>query len=97
MRPKKQGVHIPKEFKPIVQLAWKLVIFVIGMSILIFGIVLFFTPGPAILVIPIGLTVLATQFIWARKLLKQLKKGIHEMKEMLPRSKETKSRLARKK
>jgi uncharacterized protein (TIGR02611 family) len=92
----KSKVHIPKDFQPILQLAWKLVIFVLGMSILIFGIVLFFTPGPAILVIPIGLTILATQFIWARKLLKQLKKGIHEMKEMLPSSKGTKPRRPRK-
>ena len=96
MSPRKQKMHIPKEFQPILQLAWKLVIFVIGGSIVLFGIVLFFTPGPAILVIPVGLTILATQFIWARKLLKQLNKGIHEMKELLPHPKGTKPRPARK-
>ena len=96
MSTRKPKVHIPKEFQPIIRLAWKLVIFVIGMSVLIFGVVLFFTPGPAILVIPIGLAILATQFIWARKLLKQLKKRIHEMKEMLPHSKEAKPHRNRK-
>ena len=79
-------LYVPKEFQPILNMAWKLVIFVIGGSILLFGIVLIFTPGPSIIVIPIGLTILATQFIWARKLLRQLKRGVHELKENLPTS-----------
>jgi len=51
----------------------KLVIFLIGISIVLIGCVLFFTPGPAIIVIPVGLAVLATEFIWAKKLLKKFK------------------------
>ena len=51
----------------------KLVVFLIGISIVLIGCVLFFTPGPAIIVIPIGLAVLATEFIWAKKLLKKFK------------------------
>jgi hypothetical protein len=31
------------------------------------------TPGPAILVIPAGLAVLATEFVWARRLLRRFK------------------------
>jgi hypothetical protein len=30
-------------------------------------------PGPAILVIPAGLAILATEFIWAKKLLEKIK------------------------
>jgi tellurite resistance protein TerC len=51
----------------------KLVIFLIGISIVLIGCVLFFTPGPAIIVIPVGLAILATEFIWAKKLLKKFK------------------------
>jgi hypothetical protein len=51
----------------------KLVVFLIGISIVLIGCVLFFTPGPAIIVIPVGLAVLATEFIWAKKLLKKFK------------------------
>ena len=51
----------------------KLVIFLIGISVVLIGCVLFFTPGPAIVVIPIGLAILATEFIWAKKLLKKFK------------------------
>ena len=51
----------------------KYFIFLIGISIVLIGCVLFFTPGPAIIVIPVGLAVLATEFIWAKKLLKKFK------------------------
>ena len=51
----------------------KLVIFLIGISVVLIGCVLFFTPGPAIIVIPVGLAILATEFIWAKKLLKKFK------------------------
>ncbi|HUO58290.1 MAG TPA: PGPGW domain-containing protein [bacterium] len=95
MSPRKKSksdhkVHVPKEFQPILNLAWKLVIFVIGVTVVLFGIFLIFTPGPSIIVIPIGLTILATQFLWARKLLKQLKRGIHELRESLPTSRPSK-------
>ncbi len=53
----------------------RLAIFLIGISIVLIGCILFFTPGPAILVIPIGLAILATEFIWAKKLLKKFKEA----------------------
>jgi len=30
-------------------------------------------PGPAFIIIPVGLAILATEFIWARKLLKKVR------------------------
>lgn len=51
----------------------RLIVFVIGTTVLLFGIVLIFIPGPAIIVIPIGLAILATEFVWARVLLKHVK------------------------
>lgn len=41
------------------------------------GIAMIVLPGPAIVVIPIGLSILATEFVWARNLL-------HRIKERLP-------------
>ena len=52
------------------------VIFVLGVSIVLVGVVMLVTPGPAIIVIPAGLAVLATEFLWARRLLKQMKERI---------------------
>lgn len=55
------------------QQAKRLVIAVIGFTILMAGIAMIVLPGPAIIVIPVGLGILATEFIWARRLLKVLK------------------------
>ena len=56
--------------------AKRAIIFVIGGTVLVFGVILIFTPGPAIIVIPIGLAILATEFIWARTLLHKVKDKI---------------------
>ena len=60
----------------ILRRAKRVIIFVVGGTVLLFGIVLIFTPGPAIVVIPIGLAILATEFVWARKLLDKVKEKI---------------------
>jgi|GEM_PF-1460467 len=52
----------------------KRVIWVIaGFTVLLIGIVMIVLPGPAIIVIPMGLAILATEFIWARRLLARIR------------------------
>lgn len=51
------------------QLLWRLGVFVVGSILLLAGIIMIVTPGPAIVFIPLGLAVLATEFQWARSLL----------------------------
>ena len=41
---------------------------VAGFTIIVIGIILIVTPGPAILVIPAGIGILGTEFVWAKKL-----------------------------
>jgi len=53
--------------------ARKLIILVIGGTVVAIGVVMFVTPGPALVVIPVGLGILATEFVWARVLLKRLR------------------------
>ena len=53
-----------------------LVVAVIGGTVLVIGIILIVLPGPAFLVIPAGLAILATEFAWAGILLKRIKKKI---------------------
>jgi cardiolipin synthase len=55
------------------RLARKAAVAVVGLSVLGFGVALLVLPGPAVLVIPLGLAILATEFHWARKLLQRLK------------------------
>jgi tellurite resistance protein TerC len=69
----------------------RMVILVVGSSVVIVGIIMIFTPGPAIVVIPAGLAILATEFVWARLLLKYFKN------KFVYYSKETRNYLRRKK
>ena len=55
------------------RIARKLAVIVIGASVLMFGAALIVLPGPAVVVIPAGLAILATECVWARRLLGHLK------------------------
>lgn len=54
---------------------------VIGTTILLFGIALLVLPGPAFVVIPLGLAILATEFVWARRWLQKARALMHRMKK----------------
>jgi hypothetical protein len=54
--------------------ARKLVVAVVGLTLLGIGIVMLVTPGPALVVIPLGLALLATEFIWAGRCLKRVRR-----------------------
>ena len=51
----------------------RILVTIVGMTVLLVGIAMIVLPGPAILVIPAGLAILATEFVWARRLLKKVK------------------------
>jgi len=52
------------------RIARRLVIATVGATVVLVGAVMFFTPGPAVVVIPLGLAILALEFVWARRLLR---------------------------
>jgi tellurite resistance protein TerC len=51
----------------------KLFIAIIGGTVLLIGVALIVLPGPAFIVIPIGLAILATEFAWARTMVNRAK------------------------
>ena len=51
----------------------RIVIAVVGMTVLIVGVLMLVTPGPAFIVIPAGLGILSLEFVWARRWLHKLK------------------------
>ena len=57
----------------------KWVVGLLGLSILLVGAAMLLLPGPAIIVITLGLVVLATEFAWARRALRRLKKEIDRL------------------
>ena len=69
---------IADELEDLAEYSWKqtrrIVIVLIGATILIVGIAMIVLPGPAILVIPAGLAILGTEFLWARQLLGKMRK-----------------------
>lgn len=46
---------------------------VVGGTTLLAGVAMLMLPGPAFIVIPLGLAILATEFVWARWLLSRIK------------------------
>ena len=54
----------------------RIVVAVVGMSVMLIGVVMIVTPGPALIVIPIGLAILSIEFAWARYWLQRLRKAI---------------------
>jgi uncharacterized protein (TIGR02611 family) len=68
------------------RLARRIVVLVLGISVLLAGIVMIVTPGPAVVVIPLGLGILATEFLWARRILEKAKHRLVAGQEMLPDS-----------
>lgn len=56
---------------PTVRVAKRIAVAVIGGSVTLIGIALIVLPGPAFIVIPIGLAILATEFLWAKRWLQK--------------------------
>jgi tellurite resistance protein TerC len=69
-------------FKSIKQ-AKRLIIAAIGFTVVLTGIAMIVLPGPAFIVIPIGVGILASEFIWAKKILKRVKSNASNMKEWI--------------
>lgn len=61
------------------KVARRIAIAVVGSTVLVIGLVMIVTPGPAIIVIPIGLAILSVEFAWARYWLRRLRKKISDL------------------
>lgn len=67
---------IEKTIRLTYKVARRIAIAVLGTTVLAIGIVMIIAPGPAIIVIPIGLAILGIEFAWARIWLKHLRETI---------------------
>ena len=52
----------------------RVIVAVIGVTVLMIGVAMIILPGPAMVVIPLGLGILAIEFAWARRMLERLKR-----------------------
>lgn len=58
------------------KIARRIAIAAVGGTVLLLGLVMIVTPGPALVFIPVGLAILGLEFAWARSWLKRLRKSI---------------------
>jgi uncharacterized protein (TIGR02611 family) len=57
-----------------VKVVKRVIVSVVGATVLLIGIALLVLPGPAFIVIPVGLAILATEYAWARRWLKRARR-----------------------
>lgn len=58
--------------------ARRVVVAVVGATLMVAGLIMVFTPGPAIVVLTLALTVLAMEFAWAKRWLRRLERTAKE-------------------
>jgi uncharacterized protein (TIGR02611 family) len=56
-----------------IKIVRRVIVSVVGATVLLIGIALLVLPGPAFIVIPLGLAILATEYAWARRWLKRVR------------------------
>ena len=60
------------------RVARRIVITLVGVSVLLVGVIMLVTPGPAFVVIPVGLAILGLEFAWARRWLQKVRERVSE-------------------
>lgn len=83
--------HLPDWLARFLSLQWlpnirwlrRVIVAIIGFTVLLIGVAMIVLPGPAVVVIPLGLAILATEFVWARRVLKKAKDYFEKGKEKL--------------
>ena len=65
--------------------ARRIAVAIVGFSVLLVGIAMLVLPGPAFVVIPVGLGILSLEFAWARHWLHKVKEKSQAMVESVKR------------
>ena len=64
------SLHITYKF------ARRIIVTLVGSTVLVLGVIMVVTPGPALVFIPLGLAILGLEFAWARAWLRRLRERI---------------------
>lgn len=70
-------------FDMLLKNAKRMIVLVVGGTVVLAGIALLVLPGPAFIVIPAGLAILATEFVWAKRLLKKVRDSAGDVGRMI--------------
>lgn len=66
---------------PVLLWTWRTVVTLVGGLLLLAGLLMWVTPGPGWAAVILGLAVLATEFGWARALLRRARHYVRRIKE----------------
>ena len=67
-------------WKPITyRWARRIAVALVGGTVLAIGVALLVLPGPALVVIPLGLAILSVEFAWARRWLRKVRQGSNDL------------------
>ena len=80
-----QGSAPKRAFDLALRQARRLILFVLGSTVVLLGVVMLVTPGPAMVVIPLGLAILAIEFAWARRLLQRVRQHAKDTYKLIAR------------
>jgi hypothetical protein len=81
LAPEMKDAYWAGECAPHGCLAKRIGVAILGGTITLIGLAMIVLPGPAIVVIPIGLSILATEFLWARRYLRKARELATRFKE----------------
>jgi tellurite resistance protein TerC len=70
---------IKRAFHITYKAARRIVVGLVGLTVLVIGVIMIVTPGPALVVIPVGLAILSIEFAWARAWLRRLRESISNL------------------
>jgi len=59
--------------------ARRIAVALVGCTVLAIGVALIVLPGPALVVIPLGLAILSVEFAWARRWLRRVRQGSNDL------------------
>jgi uncharacterized protein (TIGR02611 family) len=68
-----------------VEQARRILLILVGFTLLALGIIMIFTPGPGTPVILMGLGLLAAEFVWARRIMERVKREAERFKDAVLR------------
>lgn len=77
----KVAVRAPIMFQPTLDQVRRAFRIVSGFTLLVVGAIMIITPGPGWLTIFLGLSLLAAEFVWARRLMNRIKREGGRIKE----------------
>ena len=87
----KKGPTSPIMFQPTLDQVRRAFRVVSGFTLLLAGVIMLVTPGPGWVTIFLGLSLLAAEFVWARRLMNRIKREGGRIKDVVLRQNEKNS------